>query len=81
MVSAVRHDPFTLFGFAVSERDWVLADLLAARLGASEPSRLRLEHELEAGYGRPERPRSLDELQRLARLTRHLELDRAGIDP
>ena len=77
MASALRHDPFTLFGFALRESDWVLADLLAARLGAGELSRLRLEHELEAGYGRQGQPRSLDELRRLARLTRHLELDRA----
>jgi hypothetical protein len=78
MVSAFRHDAFNLFGFALSESDWVLADLLASRLGATELSRLRLEHELEAGYGRPGRPRSLDELRRLARLTRDLELDPRG---
>ena len=78
MAAAIRNDPFALFGFALGESDWVLAELLAARLGGSEPSRLRLEHELEAGYGRPGRPRSLAELQRLARLTRHPDLDRAG---
>ena len=78
MVSALQHDPFTLFGFALRESDWILADLLASRLDESEPSRLRLEHELEAGYGRPGRPRSLHELRRLARLTRVLGLDRAG---
>ena len=78
MPTALRHDPFSVFEFALRESDWVLADLLASRLGGSELSRLRLEHELEAGYGLPGRPRSLDELRRLATLTRSLDLDRDG---
>ena len=78
MVSALQHDPFTLFGFALRESDWILADLLASRLDGNELSRLRLEHELEAGYGRPGRPRSLHELRRLARLTRVLGTRQAG---
>jgi hypothetical protein len=78
MRTALRHDPFSIFEFALRESDWVLADVLASRLGGSEPSRLRLEHELEAGYGLPGRPRSLGELRRLATLTRRLDLDRGG---
>ena len=78
MPTALRHDPFSAFEFALRESDWVLADLLASRLAGSDPSRLRLEHELDVGRGLPGRPRSLDELRCLATLTRSLNLDRGG---
>lgn len=75
MVSAIKHDPFTLFGFALRESDWVLAELLACRLGNGEAARRRLEGELEASSARPGKPDSLAELRRLAALTRSLNLD------
>lgn len=42
MVNAVRHDPYRLFEFARSENDWVLADLLARRLGIEDVAVTRL---------------------------------------
>ena len=79
MVNAVEHDPFSLFDYAIRESDWILADLLAERLGASEAARMRLRQELEASSGRLGRPGSLPDLHRLARLTRSLNLeDEAG---
>ena len=79
MPTALRHDPFSVFEFALRESDWVLADLLASRLGAGTIARMRLEHELEATAGRPGRPQSLPELRSLAELTRSLDLEDEGV--
>lgn len=78
MVSAIRHDPFALFGFALRESDWVLADLLAQRLAGRNGSVARVVRELESRAGRPGQPGSLPELHRLAQLTRKLELMENG---
>ena len=75
MVKTIEHDPYTLFGYALSEDDWVLADLLADRLASDEVARMRLRHELEVNSGRPGKPGSLTELHRLARLTSSLDLE------
>lgn len=75
MVHAIPHDPFRLFGFALRESDWVLADLLAGRLEGSDPARRRLEHELGANTSARGGPESLPELRRIAMLTRRLALE------
>jgi hypothetical protein len=75
MVKTIQHDPYALFGHALSENDWVLADLLADHLASDEVARLRLSHELEISSARPGKPGSLPDLQRLARLTRGLDLE------
>lgn len=73
MVNAIQHDPVSLFDFALRESDWVLADLLAGHLAESRTARRRLERRLQSQSGRPGRPMSLPELERLANLTRWLE--------
>jgi hypothetical protein len=75
LVSTVKNDPFALFGFALRESDWVLADLLASRLADSDLAKLRLEQELDAAALRANSPENLRQLRGLAKLTRDLDLE------
>ena len=70
MVNTTRHDPITLFAFALRERDWALADLLARRLGTGG----RVQRELEAQAWRPGHPRTVEQLRLFAQLARNLGL-------
>lgn len=78
MAKAREHDPVALLRFALRERDWALADLIARFLVRDERSRPRLEHELDAAARMPGAPGTLAELHRLGRLARELEREPAA---
>ena len=63
-MSTQRRDPVLVFRFALRERDWRLAWLLAGALPSSPLMRERLESELEGARLEPG-PRSLASLQLL----------------
>ena len=69
------YDPFALFRFALRERDWHLAGLLAGSLGRDVRLRPGLERELRSADPAGERSYpSLGALRTLARLLRLLGL-------
>jgi hypothetical protein len=71
------HDPVMLFRFALRERDWPLAGLLAGALWRDRRTRRRLERELRASAPRAGvAPPSLGALCTLGRLVRILGLER-----
>lgn len=72
MVRTGAHDPLTLFAFALRERDWVLADLIAATRWRAAPRRAEFERVLRDAAGEP-RPATLERLHRWAELARILE--------
>ena len=66
------HDPVTLFSFALRQRDWVLADLIARSLRREPGTMKRLEAmTAEASAGGPS-PASLRQLRGWAAITRAL---------
>jgi hypothetical protein len=70
-------DPILLFRFALDERDWPLAGLLAGSLGRDLALRPSLERELRAPAAREAgAPRSLGALRALGALVRLLGLER-----
>lgn len=72
MTHAVR-DPIALFRFALRERDWRLAALLAGVLGRDATTRRRLEHELRGPAAvAAGAPRSLGALGAIGGLVRIL---------
>ena len=78
MVKTTNHDPFALFGFALRESDWVLAELVACLLLVDEGGLERIHDEIHRRSARPGAPDSLASLERLAELTRELGLDRGN---
>jgi hypothetical protein len=72
MKSTRAHDPLALFAFALRERDWVLADLIAEAHWRAAPPRREFERVLREVEARP-RPGSLERLHRWAELVRLLE--------
>lgn len=75
MTRRTEHDLVALFGFAVREHDWVLADLMAETLRADAPARDGLERTLRKTARNPGAPRTLARVHRWAELTRSLERD------
>lgn len=72
MINRLR-DPVALFRFALRERDWPLAGLLAGALGRDVSLRSSLEHELHASAStRVGGPTSLGALRTLGALIRLL---------
>ena len=70
-------DPIALFRFALRERDWPLAGLLAGSLGRDVALRPRLEREVRASAAdRADGPTSLGALRTLGALIRLLRSDR-----
>lgn len=70
------HDPARLFAFALRERDWVLADLVAVTMRGEPGVTAVLERatfEVATGSSAPD---SLSSLHVLARLIRGLGLER-----
>jgi hypothetical protein len=66
-------DPIKLFRFALAERDWALAALLAGSMDHSVAIRPQLEHEVKASAAvHPDGPGSLGALRTLATLIRIL---------
>lgn len=64
-------DPIAVFRFALRERDWPLAGLLAGSLGRDLSLRPRLEHELRrSAPAGADAPRSLGALRTLGLLIR-----------
>jgi hypothetical protein len=74
MVGAPKHDLFALFGFAVREHDWVLADEIANRLLAERDGRMRLKRELRRIKEPVASPGSLRSLELWSALARDLDL-------
>lgn len=72
-------DPLTLFSLALAERDWVLADLVAATRWRNGPRREAYERLLQRASA-PGAPRNLERLHRWAQLVRSLERVSAGED-
>jgi len=76
MMNSLR-DPIALFRFALRERDWPLAGLLAGALGTDVGMRPRLERELRvSGASRADGPRSLGALRTLGAVIRILRAPR-----
>ena len=72
MIQRLR-DPIALFRFALRERDWPLAGLLAGSLGRDVSLRPTLEREVQsAASGRHDGPTSLGALRTLGMLIRLL---------
>ncbi|MEO8092929.1 MAG: hypothetical protein ABI726_09515 [bacterium] len=72
MINRLR-DPITLFRFALKERDWPLAGLLAGTLGRDVNMRSSLEHEVRASASTADDgPASLGALRTLGALIRLL---------
>lgn len=71
------HSAYVLFRFAVRERDWPLAALLAGALARSERGRHRLERELERSRRPGDPGPSLVGLRVLAELLRSFGRGRA----
>ena len=69
--------PFTLFRFALRERDWPLAALLADTLARSDAGRRRLDRELEQARRRDRPLPSLLGLRVLAQLLGRLGTEAA----
>ena len=72
MVRTGAHDPLALFAFALRERDWVLADLIAAARWRKAPPRREFERVLRETRAEL-RPATLERLHRWAQLERALE--------
>jgi hypothetical protein len=72
MDRGTRHDPIALFAFALRERDWVLAELIARSLSRETGATKRLESTAaDASAGGPS-PASLRELRGWAAIARAL---------
>lgn len=67
-----NRDPIAVFRFAVRERDWPLAGLLAGTMGHEPATRARLECELRRAAPTEEDTPSLGALRALGRLLRVL---------
>lgn len=70
MNTARKHDPLALFAFALRERDWVLADLLARALGDEPELRNRLEEAVKSSAAQRATPPSLPALRAWAQMSR-----------
>jgi len=78
MKSTRAHDPLALFAFALRERDWVLADLIAETHWRATPARREFERVLREAEISPS-PGSLERLHLWAELARLTEREvRAG---
>ena len=67
-----EHDPVALFEFAISERDWVLADMIASLLLSETSVAVALRRSTARAAGTGPAPGSLRELAGWARMARTL---------
>ena len=74
MNSASQHDPVALFTFALRERDWVLAELIARALRREPRTTERLEMLAAVTAANRPSPASLRQLRGWAAIARMLEI-------
>lgn len=67
-----EHDPVALFEFAISERDWVLADMIASYLLAEPSMALELRRSTARAASTGPAPGTLRELADWARIAKRL---------
>lgn len=79
MSRGTSHDPVTLFAFALRERDWVLADLIAGSLRPEPEAVKRLESMTAEVSASGPSPASLRQLRGWAAIARALGIADAAL--